>query len=213
MSDCAADITLAVIAGGSGSRMGMPKHMLRLAGEPILADVLRCARWSGPTILSLGAGEAGVVPGCELFDQVLRDDVSDGGPLAGVICALGLCRTSAMVAVPVDMCELGHEHLVWLCRKVEEAGCEAAMMQRIDAKGARFEPFPMYLRRGALPAINAMFDGGERALRSIMGVRGFALIDAPREWPESVWTNLNTPEDLARAHCARGYTETPPPAR
>ena len=34
------DVTLAILAGGAGSRMGMPKAELRIGGRPILEHLL-----------------------------------------------------------------------------------------------------------------------------------------------------------------------------
>lgn len=207
MSIAATDTTLVVIAGGAGSRMGVPKHSIRIAGRPILEDLLRRAGWDGPTILSLDAGTTGPVGGAEGFGAVVHDAASGLGPLAGVVRALGACRTAALVAVPVDMCEFSHEHLAWFVERAARIGAEAAMMRRRLVAGEPLEPFPLYLTRASGLVIEGMFARGERALRNLTRVPGFECIDAPANWPESVWTNLNTPDDLARAERARGYTE------
>src|SRR6478609_398221 len=44
-------ITLAILAGGRGSRMGKPKSHLRLHGRPILEYLLQRLAWPGPKLL------------------------------------------------------------------------------------------------------------------------------------------------------------------
>ena len=41
------DVTLAILAGGAGSRMGMPKGQLILNGRPILEYLLDHLDWPG----------------------------------------------------------------------------------------------------------------------------------------------------------------------
>ncbi len=207
------DTTLVVIAGGSGSRMGGPKHSLQIAGEPILTDLLRRLRWSGQKLLALGAQEPSNVPGAEAFDEIVHDARPDMGPLAGVVRALEASTTPAIVVVPVDMPELSHDHLAWLIeRVVERAGC-AGMMCRRFASETRLEPFPLYLDRALLPEVSRMLESGERALWAITRLPGYVQLAVPAEWPEAVWTNLNTPDDLARTERARGYTGGSPSSR
>ena len=49
--DALRDVTLAVLAGGKGERMGMAKDALEIDGRPILRHLLDRARWPGPTLL------------------------------------------------------------------------------------------------------------------------------------------------------------------
>ena len=50
------DVTLAILAGGEGSRMGYPKGELRLGGRPILPVLLERFAWEGPTLLVTAPG-------------------------------------------------------------------------------------------------------------------------------------------------------------
>ena len=50
------DTTLAILAGGEGSRMGMPKAHLTLAGVPILDYLLDHFGWPGRTMLITAPG-------------------------------------------------------------------------------------------------------------------------------------------------------------
>ena len=45
------DVTLAILAGGAGSRMGEPKANLSVRGRPILQYLFERFNWPGPTML------------------------------------------------------------------------------------------------------------------------------------------------------------------
>ena len=51
MTSSLSNVTLAILAGGEGSRMGKPKGHLEIAGKPILAYLLDQIGWPGPTML------------------------------------------------------------------------------------------------------------------------------------------------------------------
>ena len=65
-------------------------------------------------------------------------------------------------------------------------------------RGAQVEPFPSIFRADSLPIIQEQFDRGERSVIALTKLPRFTAIDAPRDWSESVWTNLNTPADFVR---------------
>jgi molybdopterin-guanine dinucleotide biosynthesis protein A len=46
-----AHVTLAVLAGGEGKRMGMPKSHLRIGNRPILQFLIESMNWPGPLLL------------------------------------------------------------------------------------------------------------------------------------------------------------------
>ena len=50
------DVTLAILAGGEGSRMGYPKAELASHGRAILPVLLECFQWEGPTLLVTAPG-------------------------------------------------------------------------------------------------------------------------------------------------------------
>ncbi|MDB5911273.1 MAG: hypothetical protein JWP34_5390, partial [Massilia sp.] len=80
------DVTLAILAGGEGSRMGKAKGLLRVGpepGQPILGYLLNRLAWRGPTMLVTAPGRDHP-PGWEQFDRELIDPEAGGGPLRGV---------------------------------------------------------------------------------------------------------------------------------
>src|SRR4051794_29684613 len=82
-----APITLAILAGGAGSRMGGPKSNLTLHGRPILDYLLDRFSWPGPTLLITSPGREHP-PGHTRFSAEAVDPVPDQGPLRGILTAL-----------------------------------------------------------------------------------------------------------------------------
>ena len=188
--------TLAVLAGGEGSRMGRPKGLLRLHGKPVLEYLLDRFEWPGPTLLVTAPGREHP-PAWERFSREVPDPVSGLGPLRGILTALEAAETPLVVVASVDMPGVGREQLEWLVSRAE--GQLGLLLRRCTASGLLVEPFPSMFRVKAAPVVSAQMDSGRRAIHALGSFPGFAVTDAPQEWPASVWTNLNTPDDLAEA--------------
>src|SRR4051794_29668278 len=102
MRQKASNITLAILAGGAGSRMGRAKGELRIAGEPILEYLLDRFDWPGPTMLVTAPGREHPT-GWARFTREVTDPVSDQGPLRGILTALENATTEVVIVTPVDM--------------------------------------------------------------------------------------------------------------
>ena len=200
-------VTLAVIAGGAGSRMGVPKHKLRIEDKPILEWLLRKWCWDGPTMLVVSADRPRV-DGEELLDAVVADSTAGEGPLLGILTALAGSTTDQLIAAPIDMPNLGFEQFAWLADRSRDPG--AGQMVFVKSATAGLEPFPALYSVEALAIIRELFDRGERSLRRLAAVPQSRVLDAPNHWSDGVWLNLNTPEDLARIQAAVDRPPTPP---
>ena len=189
-------MTLAILAGGQGRRMGMPKGQLRIHDQPILAYLLdRCA-WPGPTLLVTSPG-IDPPPEHDRFDLLISDPVAGQGPLRGVLTALEHATTTIAMIITVDMPELTASHLVQLTQTlVAQNGC-LGVMYRHEVDGRQMiEPFPLACRTEARAAISEHMAEGRRAVHSLVDLDGFLAAPAPSDWPQSIWLNLNTPEDM-----------------
>src|SRR5688572_29494375 len=94
--------TLAILAGGAGSRMGRAKSLLTVHGRPVLEYLHRQFAWPGPTLLVTTPGRERP-PGHELFSREVTDPVADLGPLRGLLTALEQCTTPLLIVSTVDM--------------------------------------------------------------------------------------------------------------
>jgi molybdopterin-guanine dinucleotide biosynthesis protein A len=191
------DTTLAVLAGGAGRRMGMPKSHLTIAGRPILQWLAESLQWRGPSLL-VTSPQYKNPPGADAFSREVTDPVAEG-PLRGVLTALEICQTSYLAIIPVDMLGLKAEHLEWLVRSlVDRAELLGLMPRRFVAGQLQIEPLPLVCRRGARSAVAELWNSGNRAMRSLAEITEFGVIEVPSDWSEEIWTNLNTPEEYAR---------------
>jgi molybdopterin-guanine dinucleotide biosynthesis protein A len=185
-------VTLAVLAGGVGSRMGGPKSGLVLGGRPILERLAERFAWGGPTLLVTSPGN-GRPPGWERFGAEVTDERAGEGPLRGVLTALGRATTELVAVVTVDMPGVGAAEVEWLIGRSDGI---AVMCSRSLGGEERVEPFPLVIRAAAREMVARRLGAGNRSVYSLRDEAGVSVVPAPREWPEGVWANLNRPEDL-----------------
>jgi molybdopterin-guanine dinucleotide biosynthesis protein A len=186
------DVTLAILAGGEGARMGKPKGQLRIDGKPILAYLLDRFSWPGPTLLVTAAGRD-TPPAAERFDREVLDTVAGEGPLQGVLTALDACDTDFLFVTTVDMPGIGIEQAEWLFQQMQPYLFHDGIMCH---RGDRIEPFPSVFHKSAAIWIRALMDGGERSVQSLAN-SVCNVVPCP-DWPPEVWANLNHPDDLAK---------------
>ncbi|HZZ44984.1 MAG TPA: molybdenum cofactor guanylyltransferase [Tepidisphaeraceae bacterium] len=182
--------TLAILAGGASSRMGSPKAELNIAGKPILQYLLERFAWTGKTVLITAPGRE-KPKGWECFDREVVDAVAGEGPLRGILTALEAAHEMVVVTT-VDMPALRGEQLRWLMKQLESRA-EQGMMLRHNG---RIEPFPSVYRQQATDVIRERLQSGRAAVHGLAEMDQFAAVDAPADWPEETWVNLNRPGDV-----------------
>ncbi len=182
--------TLAVLAGGLGSRMGRPKGELAVDGVPVLERLLDRLGWPGRTLLVTAPGRERP-RGWRRFDAEVVDPVDGQGPLRGIHTAL-TADGGRIVVVAVDMPNVTRPQLEWLAAAV---GDHLAVMTR--SAGGQVEPFPAAFGRAARPVIERHLAAGRRSVHGLSREAGVVVADTPADWPASTWLNLNTPADWA----------------
>jgi molybdopterin-guanine dinucleotide biosynthesis protein A len=192
-----AQITLALLAGGEGTRMGRPKAWLELDGQPIVGFLLKQFAWRGPTLVITAPGREHP-PGADGFDREVADPVAGVGPLRGILTALEHCRTPLLAAATVDMPCVGAAHLLWLAEALAGRPDALGVMPLRTSKAAEpcLESFPCLVRSEAGSAVQSHLNTGRRSVRSLASLPGWAAVNVPADWGDRVWTNLNYPADL-----------------
>ena len=190
MSDFS-DVTLAVLAGGEGSRMGKAKSELRIEGEPILIWLMEKIKWTGPTMLVTAPGREHP-SGFEIFDTEVVDPVAGVGPILGLLTALENARSEFLIVVTVDMPMVRREHLRWVVEAMRAKPQAAGFMCENQIE---VQPFPSAWRcEKARTIVLEHFKTGARSVYSLQDHPDVIVTKA--QWPESTWLNLNGPEDL-----------------
>jgi molybdopterin-guanine dinucleotide biosynthesis protein A len=179
--------------------MGKAKGLLRVGedpGEPILSYILNRLVWRGRTLLVTAPGREHP-PGWEQFDREVFDPEAGGGPLRGVLTALENAQTPVIVVLTVDMPQVGPEQVRSLLDAFQEdAKALGVMFRRAIPGGTQIEPFPSAYRPGAREMIESRLKNARRSVHGLLQDVGFISVDAPAHWPQDVWTNLNSPDDL-----------------
>jgi molybdopterin-guanine dinucleotide biosynthesis protein A len=192
------DVTLAVIAGGRGERLGgVAKGLLEVEGRPVLARLLELGGRLGDTLLVTNDP----TPYERFPVRTVEDVVRGRGAPGGVHAALVGARTEWVLAVACDMPFVKEEAVRVL---LEERGPE------VDAVcftvGGRVEPLLALYRRALAASWGERLKEEEPSLRHLLaGVRAKLLPEsALRAVDEALRSvaSMNTPEDL-RCHGAQ----------
>ena len=188
------DVTLAVLAGGAGSRMGRPKSLLTVGGRPILEHLIERIDWPGPTMLVTAPGRQRP-PGAERFGREVSDDVEGEGPLRGAYTALTHATTRVVVLIGVDMPAVLRDDLEWFVAELAARPGAAGVM---GSRGGAIEPLPCALRPAlALGVVSDCLASGRRSLQGLAKDQDVKVADAGG-LPDRVWVNVNTPAEWER---------------
>jgi len=195
----AADITLGLLAGGRGSRLGgVDKAWLQRDGIP---QVLRFARRfpgeTGPVLVSANRdldrhAAAGLT--------ALSDRLPPGsGPLAGIEAIVAACTTAWLLTLPVDLFDVNDCLVRSLLAGRSETG---AFAEDDDGPQPLVALYRCDALRAALPGAIAANDLAPRGLQSVLGLARIRL-------PGVRFGNLNTIQDLVTARIPLPASDTP----
>ena len=186
------DVTLGLLAGGSGSRLGgADKAWLQRGGVP---QVLRLAkRLSGETASVLVSANRDLQRYTDAGLTAIPDRRSNIGPIAGLDALVAACATPWLLTIPVDLVDVND----CLLRTLAAAAGEGAFA--IDDDGA--QPLVALWRVETLRATSSQAlaenDTAIHALQARIGMTGVRFAGFR-------FGNLNTPEDLRVAGIAHG---------
>ena len=180
-------VTLGLIAGGAGSRLGgVDKAWLRRGGVP---QVLRLAkRLSDETSSTLVSANRDPARYADVGLTAILDRQTGIGPIAGLDALANACTTPWLLTVPIDLVDVND----CLLRSLAAAGGDGAFA--IDDDGA--QPLVALWRvealRDALSQALAENEIAVQALQARIGMIGVRFAGFR-------FGNLNTPGDLAAA--------------
>lgn len=194
-----ASVLGAVLAGGLSRRFGTDKAFARLGDASL---VRRAARSLAPAVARVVV-VANDVEGHEAEGLPVRSDLVPGiGPLGGLHTAVSWAledRYRGVVVVATDMPFVPSSLLEVL---VDRLGPGMAVVP--ESRSPRgFEPLCAAYDVACLPAIQSAIDREDRAVISFFDdvrVERLDLADVSRHGdPETIFFNVNRPEDRARA--------------
>ena len=174
-----------LLAGGKSSRMGRDKAFLEIDGAPLWRRQFGVLRELQPEQLLVAGPPRDEWSDCE----IVADEISDAGPLAGVAAALQKCTAPLLVVLAVDLPRMTAEFLRSLCR---DAGA-------VPRGPGGFEPLAAaYPAKCAALAVQ-MLRSGDYSMQSFVRAAIEQGLLAERKISETelnLFHNLNTPADL-----------------
>lgn len=180
----------AVLAGGTGSRIGGSKAMVKLAGRPLISYPLCAVLDAGlePLVVAKAGTE---LP--EIDVPVVREEPDDYHPLHGVIAALRAARGRHVVIVACDMPLVSADLLAWL------AGIHATAMPRV---GGILQPLLARYETTTESTLSVAAREGLSAQAAASALRPRVIAESELAVfgrPEHLLLNVNDDHDLARA--------------
>ena len=184
--DCGA----VILAGGKSRRMGTCKAELRVGGISMSERI--AAQLSGFDEVRLCIGAH--TPPVQSALPCIRDIRPDAGPLGGLHAALSLTEKAAVFITPCDLPYFSEEIPALLLQHMSESA--DAIVWR-DGSG-RLQPLLGVYRTRVLSPLCAQLERGQYRVRDLLELIPFEVLDAASLLPDTVFMNMNTPEDYRR---------------
>ncbi|NDY95638.1 molybdenum cofactor guanylyltransferase MobA [Wenzhouxiangella limi] len=182
------NITLAILAGGMGRRMGgVDKGLVEVLGRPMIAWTLDAVRpQAGHLLINANRSQADYAS----FGLPVIGDRHEGfqGPLAGLHAVLEAAATPYVAIVPCDTPRLPRDLVARLARALIEEDAELAVA---EAAG-RVHTLHGLFRSDLLPDLTRALEAGERKPDAWYATRRWSRVDFS-DAPQA-FDNINTPE-------------------
>lgn len=179
-----------ILAGGRSRRMGTCKALLTIEGETMLSRLTRQLDDFQEKLLSTNT--PALAEGLPLTP--VPDFYPGAGPLAGLHAALSVSRSSVLFCIPCDMPNF-IPTLPW--QLIERYSGEDALVCR-DSAGQIY-PLCGFYAKTSLPALEKQLQQGQYCATALLDKIQCSVADMGGELPDSVFFNMNTPEEFREA--------------
>jgi molybdenum cofactor guanylyltransferase len=196
-------ISAFILCGGTSSRMGEPKGLLRFGSQPLILRIAGLLEPLVSAVTVVGSRECYADLGLHVIEDA-DFGITDGkgqsaGPLLGIASALISTRTEWNLILACDLPYLTAEWLDWLLARAAASSCHIIMPR--TARG--LEPLAAIYRRGCVePIIGALRRGVHKVSDALEQFR--IEFVAEDDWAHidptgRVLYNMNAPEDYQEA--------------
>lgn len=177
-----------LLSGGKSSRMGTAKALIEMDGKMLLETVAEAGAAFDEKILSVNDPS---IPTPKGFMRVA--DVYPGcGPMAGIHAALQATHCDALVTAPCDTPNYSEA----LAKMLVDAYDPAYDVVMLVSSDGRDQPlYGVYAKR-CLPVIEKHLEAGRLKMMRMLEEMKIRKISLPERITQSVFENLNTPQDI-----------------
>ncbi len=182
-----------VLTGGSSTRMGQDKSLLKVRGVALTSLVAAALNEAGATEVIAVGGDIVTLASLAGIDRAVADRHPGEGPLGGVLTAFEFAHDDVVVILACDTPRIKSSTPTALVAGLSSDRQVAVSYAVVDD---RIQPLTAAWRRSlAWDPLQAAFERGIRAPRNIFG--GLTVSEVRTIAPEAV-DDLDHPEDLQR---------------
>ena len=183
------EISLLILAGGKGSRMGgLDKGLMDIAGKPAIEHLIeRFSTHPGPLMISANRNLERYAG----YGYPVLKDAADTfpGPLAGILAGLRAAPGRYLLTMPVDAPLVQHDYPARMAAAFADCGCRAC----VASLNQRIEPVFSLLDTSLTPSLQDYLERGQRPVNGWLaevGAKPVDFSDVPQQF-----INLNVEQD------------------
>ena len=188
--------TGAILIGGRSSRMGAPKHQIRLRdGRLMIEHVADALRYVCSNIVIVDTHRT--EPASDFLSTFHRviDRRPQHGPLGGIEALLASGIDQQYLVCPCDVPRISPIVLRMIAQQ-RDSSTQPALATIVQfADRTEPESLPARISAEALPTVRTLLDSGQRSIWRLMQILPAETVLLPSEWAEH-FVNINAPDDL-----------------
>jgi molybdopterin-guanine dinucleotide biosynthesis protein A len=186
------DVTVVILAGGKGRRMGgKDKGLIAFKNDSLIKHIIDAISQQTNTIL-INANR-NIEKYAEYGYPVIEDSLSDfQGPLAGFMAAMSVAETDYILTLPCDGPIIVENYVEEMISRLNRTGSEIV----VASDGQRMQPVYALIPVKLQSSLQKFLGDGERKIDKWYQQHQTSLAEFNDE--SGVFTNMNTPEDIKK---------------
>lgn len=192
-----------ILCGGTSSRMGQPKGLLKVGAQPLIVRIADLVQPLVSTVAVVGSSKSYADLDLHLIEDanlgISQEESRTMGPLRGIASALISTRTDWNLILACDLPYLSADWLDWLLARATASSRQIVMPRTAGG----LEPLAAVYRRECCEAIIAALRRGVHKVTDALEPFRIEIVTAS-DWEHigaagRVLYNMNTPEDYHQA--------------
>ena len=186
------DVTVVILAGGRGQRMGgQDKGLVPYKRQALIEHVIAAMRAQTDNILINANRNLAQYAG---FGYPVIEDTMDNfqGPLAGFLAAMNAVNTRYILTLPCDGPVIVADYLQRMLQALNTSGCDIA----VASDGHRMQPVYALIPVALKTSLQQFLEAGERKIDIWYAQHSVTEVEFDAD--SGLFTNMNTPDDLKK---------------